>query len=135
MHVLAAQQKDVVARFGKGRPRDPVARHEDVPVLVVVEDPADVPALEVRQVEVGAVREAPDALAGVVELSRPTCRHPGRIAGGRGGGGRGGRRHRLRLGPATRRNERRKHQNERGIDVTAHVAQYGARRPGRPGGR
>jgi hypothetical protein len=133
MDVLAAEQEDVVPCVRKRRAADAVPGDEDVAVAVVVEDPAVVPLEEVAQVEIALVLEAPDPLAGVVEVAGPALRgSAARIDVEDGSRGGRLRRRRGRLGRARR--ERQNAKDDRGLDASAHVAQYGLRSRGRPGG-
>jgi hypothetical protein len=68
VEVLAAQAQRRRARLREARARRALARDEDVSVAVVVEDPPHVPLEEVVEVVVPQVGQAPDPLAGVVEI-------------------------------------------------------------------
>ena len=70
MHVLPAKRQDVESRVGKGGASASVFRDEDVAMAVVMQNPADVTALIVAEIEVSFVRDAPDPLTGVVKLAR-----------------------------------------------------------------
>ena len=98
MEMLPAEAQDVRPRLGERRPALAIARDEDVAVPFVVHDPADVAGNEVVEREIAAVGDAPDPLAGVVEIPGSARGRPAALVDldprGGGGSGRGGGRER-----------------------------------------
>jgi hypothetical protein len=124
MDVPPAEAQEVGARVRERHPVAALSRHEDVAVAVVVEDPPHVAGQEVIEREIAAVLEAPDSLAGVVQVAGAPL---GRSAVGVDLQGRGHRDHRngimMRCRPSAA-----PHQEQRSGDrskVSFHGAEYG----------
>jgi hypothetical protein len=128
MHVPPAQREDVDLGVRELRTARAVLRHEHVPAAVVVKDPPDVAGLEMREVEIALVNQAPDPLARVEQAAGPPL--PGAtaridvLAG----------RRRVRLDPrggvrlaARARGQSHGRNGDRG-EAALHPAQYDSRR-------
>jgi hypothetical protein len=102
--------------------------NEDVAAAVVVDDPADVAGRKVIEVEIPFVGEAPDPFARVEQSSRPALSGPpiriDLLTGCRRAGP--GERRQVRLAAGAGRRESEHGKENRGLDGSHRVTQYGS---------